>query len=460
MLYGWFHPVILLPDDVSQWSTDEERATMIRHEAAHYARKDHWLAAFQAVVRTVFFFHPLVRWTCRQIDIERELACDEEVLRQGAEPATYAEAILKVAEHAIGGTAVCGVHFAGTARLDRRVDMLFRTPPRVARSAVLLLPVSLLLAPIAALGFWQVRVEAPAPIELRIQVSPFGVIPEEILAPALRPGSIAAVIPPALPVQDPPATPLSPRVNVAFLKINEHEVMANITLGVPDSQLTFKEETAAGGMPILRAGGRVEAVITDLTGTIVTRIVDPFEVMALAKNPTRVQLYQKGITLLPGLYRMVLLVNDSNGSKSGTIDSRLEVPGFPADKLSTSSLILAGIVEPLPSGSLSAFRIGSLRVQPSMTAFGRGQDLNIFQQVYVSAGKAQSLLPVDMETLITRDGREIRRVAEQLQRALTMTITKRIPLADLMPGVYSIQTAYTDAATGERVVSKGEFTVQ
>ena len=221
-------------------STDEERATMILHEAAHYARKDHWLAAFQAVVRTVFFFHPPVRWACSQIDIERELACDEEVIRKGAEPTTYAEAILKVAEHALDRRATCGVHFAGTARLDRRVDMLFRTPPRVARSAVLLIPVSLLLAPVAALGFLQTRVEAATPIQFRIQVNPIGLIPAEILSPP--PVPIAAVIPRAVRSQDPPvnpaltATPLASRFKVAVLKITEEQAMATITLALPYSQ--------------------------------------------------------------------------------------------------------------------------------------------------------------------------------------------------------------------------------
>jgi hypothetical protein len=98
-----------------------------------------------------------------------------------------------------------------------------------------------------------------------------------------------------------------------------------------------------------------------------------------------------------------------------------------------------------------------------MSELTRDQNLNIFQQVYVSATEARSTLPVYMETLITLDGREVRRVSEELQRSADlwgMAITKKIPLADFTPGVYSIQTSYTDAATGERVVSTGQFTVK
>ena len=467
MLFGWFRPIILLPGDVATWSTPIERATMVRHESVHYARKDHWVAGFESLVRTVFFFHPLVRWTCRQVDIERELVCDEEVLRGGVEPEIYAEAILKVAEHAYAGKASCGVYFSGAGQLDRRVDLLFRTPRRASRLAVLLLPMFLLLTPVVCLGFWQARVEALTPIEFRIQVNPIGLIPQEILAPP--PVPIAAVIPRAVLPQDPtvnpvaPAPPLAPRMNVAFTKITEEQVMVNVTLGLPHSRFTFKEESPER---YLKAAGRIEGQVTNLTGKVIVPIEETFEIMMLPQNsnPSAVAVLQKTLYLKPGLYRMFILISDSNSGNTGTIDTRLEVKGFPSDKLSTSSLILADLVEPVPLGTVSSnFRIGSLRVRPNMSELGRDQDLNIFQQVYVSATEAGSTLPVSMETLITLDGREVRRVSEQLQRSADlwgMAITKKISLADFPPGTYSIQTSYTDAATGERVVSTGEFTVR
>jgi hypothetical protein len=95
-----------------------------------------------------------------------------------------------------------------------------------------------------------------------------------------------------------------------------------------------------------------------------------------------------------------------------------------------------------------------------MSELRRDQDLNIFQQVYTPAGEAGSILPLVMETRITLDGREIQRVSEELQRGADMTVTKKIPLADFTPGTYSVQTTYTDAASGERVVSTGEFSVK
>ena len=58
-----------------------------------------------------FLFDPLVRYACRQMSLERELACDDRVVSLGANAATYAESILKVAERSVAaGLAFNGRH--------------------------------------------------------------------------------------------------------------------------------------------------------------------------------------------------------------------------------------------------------------------------------------------------------------------------------------------------------------
>ena len=62
----------------------------------HVRRRDNFFAAVHMVVEAIFWFHPLVWWIGSRMVEERELACDEEVLRMGCEPADYVEGILKV----------------------------------------------------------------------------------------------------------------------------------------------------------------------------------------------------------------------------------------------------------------------------------------------------------------------------------------------------------------------------
>jgi beta-lactamase regulating signal transducer with metallopeptidase domain len=463
MLYGCYRPVILLPGDVAAWSTPEERAAMIRHEIVHYSRKDHWVSALESLIRTLFFFHPVVRWTCRQIDIERELACDEEVLRQGVEQETYAETLIKVAEQAVGARVPSGVHFSDYASLDRRVNLLFRPPKHTSRATLLALPLALLAVPTFGLGFWQAPFEMLDPIALPVAANPPWHLPEEALLPTPSLLQITAATPHAQDSAGKPtisqgATP--PRLNIASIKITEEWVMVSVTLGLPYTLLTFDEGLQGQGR---KAMGRVEGHVTNLTGKVITPLDDSFEmnVPAADRNSASVLVWQRNLYLRPGRYRLFLLISGSTGGRMETIDTRLEVPRFSADRLTATSLTIADLLEPLPLGDHSAqFRIGNLRVRPILYAFSRDQDLNIFQLVYPAASGASSALPIAMETVITLGGREVKRVEEELQRFDTIPVTRKLPLADFTPGSYEIQTAYTDTATGERAVFTGQFQVE
>jgi beta-lactamase regulating signal transducer with metallopeptidase domain len=72
------------------------RATLIAHELAHYRRGDHWVRAFELVVGGVFWWHPVVWWARRQIEIAEEECCDAWVIEQFPDtPRWYAEALLE-----------------------------------------------------------------------------------------------------------------------------------------------------------------------------------------------------------------------------------------------------------------------------------------------------------------------------------------------------------------------------
>ena len=128
LLCGVFRPTILLPADIVEWTSPAERCTMIQHELAHVDRLDPFVNLFQAALRVVFFFHPLVRFACRQLSLERELACDELVMAQGARAETYAEGLVKVAERSFMPIARHQLAFFSTKQiLERRIDMILNS---------------------------------------------------------------------------------------------------------------------------------------------------------------------------------------------------------------------------------------------------------------------------------------------------------------------------------------------
>jgi beta-lactamase regulating signal transducer with metallopeptidase domain len=126
ILLGVLRPMIVFPADIASWTSPMERRAMLRHELAHVERRDHYVNLFQTVFGAIFFFHPLARYACRQLTVEREMACDDHVVGSGAEAETYAESIIKAAERGIGAPrGARQLALFGTRQiLERRIEMI------------------------------------------------------------------------------------------------------------------------------------------------------------------------------------------------------------------------------------------------------------------------------------------------------------------------------------------------
>jgi beta-lactamase regulating signal transducer with metallopeptidase domain len=135
VLVGLWHPVILLPDDLAEWTSVEEREAMIAHELAHLARLDHYTNLLPIALKVIFFFHPLVRYGCRQFCLEREMACDDRVIDHGTDAAMYAESLVKAAERGVKGkledlasdSLRQPAFFTSKQTLERRIEMVLNT---------------------------------------------------------------------------------------------------------------------------------------------------------------------------------------------------------------------------------------------------------------------------------------------------------------------------------------------
>jgi bla regulator protein BlaR1 len=97
-VFGVFRPLLLLPEGIAEQLSNAEWEAILAHELCHARCYDNLTAAIYMLVETIFWFHPLVWWMGKRLVVEREFACDEEVLRLGSEPKVYAEGILKVCE--------------------------------------------------------------------------------------------------------------------------------------------------------------------------------------------------------------------------------------------------------------------------------------------------------------------------------------------------------------------------
>lgn len=124
MLVGAFRPAILLPPTTheGETSTDALRA-ILAHELAHVRRGDLAWMRMSAVVRALFFFHPLVRLAHREASLAREADCDALALRaSGIRPSDYGRILLDFAAGGAGRTArlASAIGMAGPAGILKR----------------------------------------------------------------------------------------------------------------------------------------------------------------------------------------------------------------------------------------------------------------------------------------------------------------------------------------------------
>jgi beta-lactamase regulating signal transducer with metallopeptidase domain len=95
---GFLKPMVVIPSwAMSELSTAELNSILI-HELAHLRRWDDWTNLAQRILKALLFFHPAVWWIESQLALEREMACDDAVLAETANPRGYAQCLIAMAE--------------------------------------------------------------------------------------------------------------------------------------------------------------------------------------------------------------------------------------------------------------------------------------------------------------------------------------------------------------------------
>ena len=98
VVIGFFRPLILLPDALSESLADEELKMVLMHELAHVRRFDNLTLFVQRLVEAAFFFHPVVWLGGRNLRSEAERACDDLVRTATGKSEQYANGLARVAE--------------------------------------------------------------------------------------------------------------------------------------------------------------------------------------------------------------------------------------------------------------------------------------------------------------------------------------------------------------------------
>ncbi len=157
---GLFDGMILMPDHLLESFDRADVDRFSLHEMAHLQRRDDWTCALERIACAVLFFNPAVRWIARQLDLEREVACDDWVVAQTREVRPYAVGLTKMAEatkwphRAVPTPAIFASRKSISIRIERLLNKHRDVRPTLAGGPALacgaaILVVSAVLLPIA-----------------------------------------------------------------------------------------------------------------------------------------------------------------------------------------------------------------------------------------------------------------------------------------------------------------------
>ena len=97
---GLFDAMILIPHSLLERLSEPEVDQICLHELAHLRRADDWTNGVQRVINALLGWNPAAQFIGQQLDLEREVACDDWVLSCVGKVRPYALCLTKMAETA------------------------------------------------------------------------------------------------------------------------------------------------------------------------------------------------------------------------------------------------------------------------------------------------------------------------------------------------------------------------
>ncbi len=133
---GLFDAMILVPRSLLERLTEPEVDQICLHELAHLRRADDWTNGLQRILSALLAWNPAVQFIGQQLDLEREVACDDWVLSFVGKVRPYALCLTKMVEsaawprHPIPAPGV----FATRRHISLRIERLLGAGRNVATS--------------------------------------------------------------------------------------------------------------------------------------------------------------------------------------------------------------------------------------------------------------------------------------------------------------------------------------
>jgi hypothetical protein len=257
---------------------------------------------------------------------------------------------------------------------------------------------------------------------------------------------------------------------MAYFPLTSQLVTTNLTIQFERKDLQYKQKDG-----VAEGSVNIYAKIETLTRRQVIHPIEevvtippvPAEMLQQASQGSAI--YQKQMSLVPGVYRLTIAAKDVVGGNTTTYEQRIDVPRFDDDQLAMSTLVLADQIEKLPINSIGTgqFVIGASKVRPRVnTRFRRDEKVGIYMKVYnfeldPLTHKAEG----EIQYQVLKNGTNepvldfTENVSELSGGAAQMIIQKLLPLQNFAPGDYTLKMKVLDKKRNQTLAPTATFTV-
>ncbi len=259
--------------------------------------------------------------------------------------------------------------------------------------------------------------------------------------------------------------PLNFDLRVDFFRQSDERVITAFTIQTENRDLSF---TDSGGLQQARINifGRITSVAGRRAGIFEDPVITTATTQELTEAKERKSAYQKAVALVPGTYKVDVIVRDVTSGATGVRHVGFTVPKYDVQKLSTSTLVLASKLESLgDQPAVGQFVIGQTKVIPNVSGiYRRGQPLGVYLQIYNAGIDQTTLRPaVDVEYVLMKDGKEIGKQAENWQgmsdAGQRLTLARLIDSQRLTPGDYELTIRIRDRVSGQALTPSAKFSI-
>jgi VWFA-related protein len=275
-----------------------------------------------------------------------------------------------------------------------------------------------------------------------------------------------------------PEVELPVAVETAEFRLNANQVFVPIDAKLAPSALQWAQKRGSRETAFDFAAEVRDAKSNRVVGALRDTITVKIDTEHFQDIQQRALVYQGGIILAPGEYKLKFLARENESGRIGTFEQNISLAPPQIDRLQVSSLVLSSQVEAVQNAAQiktqalaqdaklksSPLDVGGERIIPSVTrVFTADQTLYVFFQAYAPQNADANSLRAGL--VFFRNGLRLSDTpmvapTEYDETSRTASFRLSLPLSGLGAGRYTVQAVVVDAGTTYAAFARNYFALR